>query len=122
MHQVALHLWPAQIEHAMRETDRFRQVLVVELKWRRHRCIQDLDLGRQHFDLARDKVWIRRSFGPKPHAAHDRDAVFIAQLFGDGERLGTIGIAHDLHEALAVAQIDEDHAAVIATAMDPSAQ
>ena len=30
------------------------------------------------------------------------------------------GIAHDLHEALAVAQVDEDDAAVVAAAMDPA--
>ena len=35
---------------------------------------------------------------------------------------GAVGIADDLHEAFAVAQVDEDHAAVIAAPMHPARQ
>ena len=38
------------------------------------------------------------------------------------EHLGAIRIADDLRQALAVAQVDEDHAAVVAAAMRPAAQ
>ena len=41
---------------------------------------------------------------------------------GGRERRGAIGIADDLHEAFAVAQVDEDDAAVVAAAMDPAHQ
>ncbi len=50
-----------------------------------------------------------------------RDDEFVAQRFGHGEGRGAVGIADDLHQAFAVAQVDEDDAAVIAAAMDPAA-
>ena len=47
---------------------------------------------------------------------------FVAQRLGGRERRGAVGIADDLHEAFAVAQVDEDDAAVVAAAMDPARQ
>ena len=46
----------------------------------------------------------------------------LRSVFGDGEGGGAVGIAHHLHQALAVAQVDEDDAAVVAAAMDPAHQ
>ena len=51
-----------------------------------------------------------------------RDAEFVAQLFRRGERRGAVRVADDLHETLAIAQVDEDDAAMIAAAMDPARQ
>ena len=48
--------------------------------------------------------------------------ILVAQRLGGRERLRAVRIEHDLHEALAVAQVDEDDAAVIAAAMDPAGQ
>ena len=58
--------------------------------------------------------------GRAAHAARDGDAEFVAQRLGRGEGLGAVGVAHDLHEAFAVAQVDEDHAAMVAPAVDPA--
>ena len=38
------------------------------------------------------------------------------------KRRGAVGIAHDLRQAFAVAQVDEDHAAVVAAAVRPAGQ
>src|SRR6478735_8088926 len=38
----------------------------------------------------------------------------------NGGGVDAVGIEHDLHDAFAVAQVDEDHAAVIATPMHPA--
>ncbi len=52
------------------------------------------------------------------HADHE----LVAQRLGGGERRRAVGVADDLHEALAVAQVDEDDAAVVAAAVDPAHQ
>ena len=41
---------------------------------------------------------------------------------GGGEGLLAIGIADHLHQALAVAQVDEDHAAMVAAAVGPAVE
>ena len=106
----------------MRQPHGLGQVRIIQLERWRHRCVQNLDLEREHFDLARHEIRIGRSFGTQAHAAAHCNAELVAQPFGDGKRRRAIRIADDLHETLAVAQIDEDHAAVIAAPMDPAAK
>ncbi len=52
------------------------------------------------------------------HAQHE----LVAHAVGGGEGLGAVRVANHLHEALAVAQVDEDHAAVVAPAVGPAEQ
>ena len=103
-----------------REPNTLGKVLGVEWKRRCRRCIEDLDRIGQHFDFARREIRIDRALGPRADAACHRDAVFAAQLFCSCERRRTIGIADDLHDAFAIAQVNEDDAAVIATPVHPS--
>ena len=49
-------------------------------------------------------------------------AELVAHGFGDLEHVGAIRVADDLRQAFAVAQVDEDHAAVVAATMCPAAQ
>ena len=49
-------------------------------------------------------------------------AVFIADLFRGRKNVAPIGIADDLDQAFAIAQVDEDHAAVVAPAVHPAKQ
>jgi len=77
---------------------------------------------REDFDLAAREVRIHRAFGARPHEAGHADDEFVAQLFRDGEGRGAIGIADDLHQALAIAQIDENNAAVIAQSVHPASK
>ena len=58
--------------------------------------------------------------GARAHQAGDLQAELVAQALGGGEGLGAVGVAHHLHVAFAVAQVDEDHAAVVAAAVAPS--
>ena len=119
--KVLLHLRAAQVDHAVLQADRFRQILVVELERRRLRDIEDLDLVREDFDLAAREVRIHGAFGAWPHETRHADDEFVAQLFRDGEGRRAIGIADDLHQTFAIAQIDENDAAVIAAPMHPAA-
>ncbi|CAM2152284.1 conserved hypothetical protein [Paraburkholderia tropica] len=120
--QVVLHLRTAQVEHAMREARGFREVVVVELERRRDRRVQHHDFVAQHFDLAAREVGVDRAFRTIADQTLDLHAELVAHAFGDLEHLGAIRVADDLNEAFAVAQVDEDNAAVVAAALHPSAQ
>src|SRR5208282_5999570 len=119
--QVSLHRRPAQIELAMLEPHRFRDVLLVELEGRGERDVEDLDMVGEDLDLAAGRLGVDGALGSRPHEPGRGNDEFMTQLFGDGKGRGAVGIAHDLHQAFAVAQIDEDDAAVVASAMDPAA-
>ena len=54
--------------------------------------------------------------------ADDLEDVFVAHGLGELEHLGPVGIADDLGDAFAIAQVYENDAAVIATAMIPAAE
>ena len=49
------------------------------------------------------------------------DDILPTDAFGLGEDLGTIGVEDDLQQALTIAQIDEDDAAVVASPVHPAA-
>ena len=76
----------------------------------------------KHFDLAAFKLLVDGAFGAKAHQAFDLHTKFIAYVFGNFEHIGTVGVTDHLHIALTVAQIDKDHATVVTSAIDPSAQ
>ena len=76
----------------------------------------------QHFDLAALERFVDGAFGARAYQAFDLHAKLVAQVFGDSELRGTVGVAHDLHVALSITQVDEDDAAVVAPAIDPTAK
>ena len=53
-------------------------------------------------------------------AAGDLQAELATHVFGDLEGVGAVGVEHDLHQAFAVTQVDEDHAAVVAGRIHPT--
>ena len=61
-------------------------------------------------------------FRTTAHAAGRLEHVFVAHPLGQREGVVGVGIDHHLREAFAVAQIDEDHAAVVTATVDPTAQ
>ncbi len=94
--------------------DRDRQLL---------RRRQHLDFTGHDLDLASGEIWIDRRFGvddrPLAHLAVDADDPFRA----DALRLlesGAVGIGDHLGEAVVVAQVDEQQAAVVAHPMHPA--
>ena len=58
----------------------------------------------------------------RAHQAGDLQAELVAHALGGREGLGAVRVADDLHQAFAVAQVDEDHAAVVAAAVHPAEQ
>ncbi len=65
-------------------------------------------------------MWIRRAGRTCAHRPANADAEFTAQPFRGREHVLCIRIEHDLQQPFAIAQIDEDHAAMIAAAMHPA--
>ena len=112
----------AQIEEAIAEPDVFGIIVLAE---HRHRQFggapQDLDLADVDFHRAGRQFRILGAAGAKPHLAVDAHHPFRAQRFGDLESRA-VGIGDDLREAVMVAQIDEQHAAMVADAMAPAGQ
>src|SRR5262249_23938836 len=58
---------------------------------------------------------------PMAHLAVDADHRFGAQPL-DGLERGRIRVGHHLGEAVVVAQVDEEHAAMVADAVDPAGE
>ena len=118
--QRPLHRLAPQVEVAMLEAHFLREVLLVHHERERRGGIEDLELVREHFDLAASQ---RRVHGPLGAAAHDAlhaQHELVAHAVGDGERVRAVGIADHLDQALAIAQVDEDDASVVAPAMRPA--
>ena len=120
LHDVAVQMLAAQIEEAVTQPDVLGIVLLAE---HRHRQLagaaQDLDLADVDFDFAGRQLRIDGALRPPPHLAVDAHHPFGAQrlrhLEGRAVRIGD-----DLREAVMVAQIDEQHAAMVADAMAPA--
>ena len=117
--QALRHVLAAQIDVAVLESDLFAHVLV-ELERQRLGAVERRQLARQQLDFARGQVRIGRAGRPFAHQSAHLDHEFIAQLFGLGELGLVVGVEHDLQQALAVAQIHENDAAMVAAAMDPA--
>ena len=76
----------------------------------------------KHFDLAAFELLVDGTFGAQAHHAFDLHTKFIADIFGNLEHIGAVRVTNHLHIAFAVSQIDKDHATMVASAIDPSAQ
>ncbi len=120
--QVSLHRLAAQVEHAVLQPGVLGEVVVVQLEGRRRRRIEHLDLVRQHLHLAGAQGGIGRTLGPAPDQARDPQHVLASRAIGGRERRRPVRIADHLRQPVAVAQVDEDHAAVVAAPVRPAAQ
>src|SRR5205085_12130399 len=58
--------------------------------------------------------------GPPPDQALHAQHELVAHAVGCRESFSTVGIADHLHQSFAIAQVDEDHAAMVAAAMGPA--
>src|SRR6266849_3997820 len=96
------------------------EVLLVHHERQCHGGIEDLELVSEHLDLAALQRRVHGSLGAAAHDALHAQHELVAHAVGDGEGVRAIGIADDLDKALAVAQVDEDDAAVVAPAMRPA--
>ncbi len=114
---------PAQIEVAVAQAQILRGVgLLLHFEGRRARDVEHAHVVRIHLDLAGGHVAVDHGVG----AAHHRAAHREHELGAGGARLAQrllghlAGMEDDLSQAAVIAQVDEDHAAVIARALHPS--
>ncbi len=110
----------AQIEEAILEPNLLGIVLLAE---HRHRQLggrpEHLDFADIDFDQAGRQLGVLRAGRAHPHLAvdahHPFGAEFLDVLEGRAVRVG-----HHLGQAIMVAQIDEQHAAMVANAVAPA--
>jgi hypothetical protein len=76
----------------------------------------------QNFNLAAFEAVVGGAFWASTHQAFDLDAKLIAQTFSSFEHVGAVGVAHHLHIAFAITNVNENNATVVTTAIDPAAQ
>ncbi len=119
-HDVLVQLLPTQVEEAILQADVFRIFLIAKHRQRQFGGrAQHLDLIGEDFDLAGRQVRILGARGAIAHLAVDLDHPFRTQFLGVLEGRA-VGIGHHLGEAIMVAQVDEQHAAMVADAMHPA--
>src|SRR5258708_298485 len=118
--QSLLHRLAAQVEVAILEAHLLGNVLLVDHEGRRSGCVEDLGVVREFFDLPALQAGIHRALRTAAHHARHAQHELVAHAVGRGERGGAIGMAYDLHQAFAVAQVDEDHPAMVAAAVHPA--
>ena len=120
LHDVPVQPLAAQIEEAVPEPDVLRIFLIAEYRHRQFGgASQHLDFADIDLDLAGRQFGIFGSVRPPPHLAVDAYDPFRAQRLRHLESRA-IGIGHHLGKAVMVAQIDEQHAAMVADAMAPA--
>ncbi len=114
-----LHHIATQVDIAVLQAQLFvRRFIMVER--RRFRSVENLEFAREQFHLAGRQVRVRRARRPSPHQASNADAELAAETLGAAEDLFRIGVEHDLQQTFTVAQVDENHAAMIAATMHPA--
>ena len=117
--QPLTHHLAAQIEIAVAQAH-FLADLLVELERQGLGAVEELDALRDELDLAGGEVRVHGAGGPLAHRAGTAHHVLVAQPLGFREHLGRVRVEDDLQQPLAVAQVDEDHPAVVAPAVHPA--
>ena len=117
--QVRQHLLAPQVQVTIGEPQLFVGVFVV-MERRRRGIVERRERFREHLDLAGGHVRVRRAFRPRPHLAGYREHVFAADTLGLREDLRPVRVEHHLQQALAIAQVDKNHAAVVAPPVHPA--
>ena len=117
--QPLLHHVSSQVEVAILESQLFVRHFVM-MERRRFGAAQDLQFACQQLDLTRGEVGIRSAGGTRTYEASDANTEFAAQPLGIREDVLGVRIENDLQQPFPIAQIDKDHPAMIAPAMDPA--
>ena len=119
-HDVLVQLLATQVEEAVLKPDVFRIFLLAEHRQRQlGRRPQHLDLANIDFDHAGRQFRVIGAIGTAAHLAVDPHHPFRAELFDFLERR-RIRVGHALGQPVMIAQIDEQHAAMVADAMAPA--
>ncbi len=122
LHDVVVEVLATQVEEAVLKPYVLGIIVLAE---HRHGELggrsQDLHSGDEQLDLASRQVRVHRALGARPHLAVEANDPFGAQLL-DLPEDRRIGIGHALGDAVMVAQVDEQEAAMVADAMAPAGQ
>ena len=119
-HDVLVQLLATQVEEAILEPDVFRIFLLAEHRQRQLGCRpKHLDLADIDLDRAGRQFRIVGAIGTAADLAVDPHHPFRAELFHFLERR-RVRVRHALGDAVMVAQIDEQHAAMVADTMAPA--
>jgi hypothetical protein len=121
---IGLHARAPQIHVAVAQARVLGHLnLLLHREWRGARFVQDPDLGGDHLDLACRHLRIDGRGSPGRHPALHRDHVFRPDFLGPVvHRRVHVFMKDHLGDAVAVAQVHEDHAAVIPAAVHPPHQ
>src|SRR4029079_13681318 len=120
--EVALQTGTTEVEIAVPEPEHFVGVdAVVDRERHRFGLVQDLEHARADLDLTGGERVVDRALRARPDGAFDAEYVLAAHAVR-GLAAGALGIDHHLHDPGGVADIEKDHAAVVATAVDPPAE
>ena len=104
----------------MRQARGLGQVVVIELKGRRDRGIEDDEFVAQDLDLTAAQGAVVGALRATPDLADHLDAELVADALGSLEHLRTVGVTDHLCKPGAVAQVDEDDATMIAAPGHPA--
>ena len=98
--------------------------MVLDLEGRGHGGVKHLELAHQDLDAAGGQLLVVLALGTLAHGAGDLDGPLGADGLGgvEGGAAGVLGVKGDLRHAVAVAQVDEDQAAVVAAVPDPAGE
>ena len=95
---------------------------IIEHEWQGRGGIEYLDRCCQHFDLAGAQALVDLAGRTLAHFSTNAQTILEAHLFSYGERGRVIRLDHHLDNAFVIAQIDEDHAAMVAARVGPAAE
>ena len=122
LHDIGVQGFAPQVEKAVFQADVFGVIQFAEHRQRQLlRSGEHLHLADEDFDLAGRQVGIDRIPVAQLDLAINADHPFGANRLGQAEG-GRIGVGHHLGDAIVIAQVDKQHAAVVADAMHPSGQ
>ena len=124
--QVGEHRRAPQVEVAVLQAQRLVDLAALrglDLEGRRLRLVQHLELGDADLDLAGRQLRVHRLGATRDDGAARREDELGADRLGQRvRRRGRGRIDDELHDAAAVAQVDEDQLAVVAPVRDPAGE
>ena len=115
------NLVATQIQETVAQTHVLAHIgVTVELEGRGFRSVEDFQFLAQHFNLTSTHIGVDRGFGAGANPAFYLQHVLAAHLVSALEVLFSIRVEHHLNDAIAIAQIQEDNAAVIPAPVYPT--
>src|SRR5687767_4149453 len=121
---MASHLGPSQVQVTVAQADRLvNRPLVGDAERRRQRRVEHRQVLGLHLDLAGRQVWVLCALGPPRDWPFHFDDVLGAHVARRLVRVGSmLRIEDHLYQSVAVAQVQEDDAAVVAPPVYPPLQ